>query len=271
MFTSLRISLTAIIAAGLLALYAQSSLADSPVLDRVLQQGELRVAMSGDQAPFNMRDRDGNMMGLEVDLVSALAASMGVELVIVNKPFAELLPALDQNKVDMVVSGMAITPQRIRSVSFIGPYMLSGKSILTRSDVLAQAQASEDLNKNKLKLAALSGSTSQQFVETNLPEAALVKVADYETGVTMVREGKVDALVADMPVCVLSALRYPEEGLMTLDQPITLEPVGIAVSAADAQFKNLVETTINAFEKTGMLTALRQKWLENGSWIAQLP
>ena len=102
-------------------------------------------------------------------------------------------------------------------------------------------------------------------------EASLVKVADYETGVDMVRKGKVDALVADMPVCVLSALRYPEEGLMTLDQPITLEPVGIAVSAADPQFKNLIDTYIDAFEKTGMLTLLRQKWLEDGSWIAQLP
>lgn len=259
------------IAAGLFSISGLGQAADSPVLDRVLERGELRVAMSGDQAPFNMLNRSGEMMGLEVDLARALAGSMGVKLDIVTESFDKLLPSLDGGKVDMVMSGMAITPERVQSVTFIGPYMLSGKSILTKSDALAKAQQSDDINKPELKLAALSGSTSQKFIETNLPHAKLVKVKNYDKGVQMVRDGKVDAMVADMPICVLSVMRYPDEGLLTLNQPMTIEPVGIAVSADDAQFQNLVESYLDAFEKIGMMNALRKKWLEDGSWVVSLP
>lgn len=255
-----------------LALGLSSTLTSAgAVLDRVVDSGTLRVAMSGDQAPFNMRNRDGDLMGMEVDLVEALASALNVELEVVTMDFAELLPALSAGKADMVVSGLAITADRSRTVRFAGPYMLSGKSILTTSQGLANAESTDELNAGKLKLAALAGSTSQQFVEDYLADAKLVKVADYESGVSMVRKGKVDALVADMPICVLSTLRYPDQGLMTLEQPISVEPIGIAVPASDPLFHSLVENYLDTFESTGMLNALRQAWLEDGEWLAQLP
>ncbi|MCH2110866.1 MAG: transporter substrate-binding domain-containing protein, partial [Polyangiaceae bacterium] len=67
----------------------------------IVQRGTLRVAMSGDQPPFNAVSRSGEYLGFEVDLASALARSIGVELEIVELPFAELLPAVEQHQVDM--------------------------------------------------------------------------------------------------------------------------------------------------------------------------
>ena len=87
----------------------------------------------------------------------------------------------------------------------------------------------------------------------------------------MILDGSVDALVADMPICVLSVMRYPDANLATLSEPISLEPVGIALPAGDPQFANLVENYLATFEAAGLLDALRKKWLEDGSWIAALP
>lgn len=262
-------TLAGLLALGLLTTAAAAS--DSPVLDRVLSRGQLKVGMSGDQAPFNMVDRGGAVIGLEADISRTLAAAMGVDLVIVRRAFGQLLPALESGAVDMVMSGVAITPQRSRTVSFVGPYMLSGKSILTKSEVLAGTEAAAEFNRAELKLVALRGSTSQQFVERNLPASQLTLVDDYEAGVQRVLDDQADAMVADMPICVLSVLRYPDAGLLTLDEPMTLEPIGIAVNRADPQFQNLVGNYMNAFERTGVLDMMRQKWLEDGSWIAALP
>lgn len=266
-----KITAASFVAASLVSAGAATAAGNSPVLDRVLAKGELRVGMSGDQAPFNVINRSGNMIGLEVDVAQALADAMGVELKIVNKSFGELLPALEKGGLDLVMSGVAITPKRTQKVSFVGPYMLSGKSILTKSDVLARAQESEDFNTSDLKLAALAGSTSQEFIELNLPSAQLVKIKNYDEGVQMVIKGKVDAMVADMPICVLSVLRFPEEGLLTLEEPMTLEPIGAAIPMGDAQFHNLISNYLDAFESTGILAVLRHNWLEDGSWIATLP
>ena len=266
-----RISVAASLAMSL-ALFAGSAVAqDSPVLDRVVKNGQLRVGMSGSQPPFNVVSRNGSLIGLEVDLATLLAAGLRVDLKIVQKPFGDLLGELSAGNVDVVMSGMAITPQRAQSVSFAGPYMMAGKSILTRSDALASAKSAGDVNSADITLAALENSTSQQFAEKVMPQSKLVKVKDYDEAVKMLLDGKIDALVADMPICVLTILRNPNSGLSTLAQPFTVEPVGIAMSANDPQMLNLVESYVEAMEKMGALDQLRKKWLQDSSWIAALP
>jgi polar amino acid transport system substrate-binding protein len=244
---------------------------DSPVLDRIVETATLRVGMSGAQPPFNMKSRDGAPMGLEVDLANALATAMKVELQIVQKPFADLIPALESGDVDMVLSGMTITANRSRSVSFIGPYVVSGKSILTKSANLAAAQEAGDLNEADIRLVTLRNSTSEEFVRMHLPQAQLSMADSYDEAIEMLRADQTGALVADMPICLLTVMRYPNEGFATLNQPLTLEPIGIAVPANDAQFLNLVRNYVTALEGTGILQALRQQWLEDGAWIAAMP
>jgi len=262
-------SLVALLMLG--GLTAIGAAAEAPTLQRIIQNGTLRVGMSGDQAPLNAKDRSGEMMGLEVDLAELLAGAFEVELEIVQKPFPELLPALKAGEVDVVISGLSITPARTAEVSFVGPYVLSGKSILTKSRLLAAAQDASDIDEANIKLVALSGSTSESFVKRYIPEAQLTTTSDYDAGLQMVLKDEADAMVADMPACLLSVLRYPQEELATLSQPMTIEPIGIALPANDPQFKNLLENYLGAIEGTGILELLRQKWFEDPSWVAALP
>ncbi len=256
---------------GLLAASTTVEAQESPVLDRIVQSGTLRVGMSASQPPFNVRGRDGQMLGLEVDLANLIAGAMRVELEIVNRPFGELLAAMGDGAVDMVMSGMAITPRRAQTSAFVGPYMLSGKSILTKSTTLAAAKNTEDLNTPEIRLAALSNSTSQEFAERFTPNAQLITVSAYDEAVNMLIEGEIDALVADMPICLLSLMRFPNAGLATLREPLTIEPIGIALPGNDPMLHHLMDNYLDAFERTGILEQLRKKWLEDGAWIAALP
>ena len=243
----------------------------APVLSQILEAGELRVGMSGDAPPLNATSRSGEMFGLEVDLARVLASSMGVDLKLVPMDFPELLGALENGKVDMVMSNMTITPERNSRFAFVGPYFISGKSILTRSATLAAASQATDIDRPSVRLVALSGSTSQRFVEVFTPNATLVSTRSYDEAVSMVREGQVDAMVADFPICVLSAMRFPGEGLVTLSSPLTVEPIGIALPANDALFVILVTNYLNAIQATGALEQLRSRWFDSGDWVSQLP
>ena len=240
-------------------------------LQRVIDFKVLKVGMSGNQPPMTMTSREGAPMGFDVDLAKALANAMKVKLEIVKMPFGELLGALDEDKVDMILSGMSITPERTEMVSFVGPYMMSGKSILTKNSVLAKISGADEFNRSNIKLLALKNSTSADFVRNVAPDATLVEVDSYDEGVAMIIDGKGDAMVADMPMCVLSVARYPDAGLTTLERPLTVEPVGIAVSKDDLQFLNLVDNYLEAYEKTGLLSKLREQWFKNTSWVAALP
>ncbi|MEH6606112.1 MAG: transporter substrate-binding domain-containing protein [Pseudomonadales bacterium] len=261
-----------LVLAGLLALCLSTlSFAASPVLDRVIENGVLKVAMSADQPPFNTLNRSKAPMGYDVDLANAMAAAMQVKLEIVQLPFGDLMSALQSGKADMIMSGMEITPERTKQANFIGPYTLSGKSMLSTNAVMSTVTSGADFNNAKMRLLALEGSTSATFVTRNLPEASLKTIANYEEGIQLLISGEAEAMVADMPVCKLSILRNPDAGLATLAQPMSIAPVGIAIASGDQQFENLVSNYLRTFEKMGLTGQLHKKWFENSGWIASMP
>jgi ABC-type amino acid transport substrate-binding protein len=269
---SIALLIAAVLAlAGLGLPTAASASSDSPVLSRIVGSGTLRVGMSGNQPPLNFKAKDGTPMGLEVDLATAIAMLMEVKLEIVQKPFGELLGALQKGEVDLVMSGMTITAERNLKVAFVGPYYLSGKSILTRSTALAQAEEAADLDQADLKLAALEGSTSQRFVEALMPKASLVTTKDYDAAVKLLLADEVQALVADREIVELTALLHPKENLVTLARPLTIEAIGIAVPPGDGLLMNFLENTLGALEASELMGALRSRWLQQGDWLQQLP
>ena len=90
-------------------------------------------------------------------------------------------------------------------------------------------------------------------------------------GVKKVKAGEADAMIADMPACILAVLQNPDAGLVTLAEPLSVEPIGIAIRGKDPKFYNLIDNYIDAFEGTGILNELRRIWFDNGDWVQQLP
>jgi polar amino acid transport system substrate-binding protein len=240
-------------------------------LQRILESGELRVGLSADLPPLNMKNKQGEIIGFEVDLVQALARAMGLEVRFVERRFADLIPTLEKGEVDLVISGMTITPERNARVAFAGPYFVSGTSVVTKSKEIANVESTARLDDPSRTYAALDGSTSEKFVKEMLPRARLVTTPDYDTAVQMVIADEADALVADFQICTLSVWRHPEAGLSAMMTPFTVEPLGIALPADAPLLLNLVANYLNTLENTGLLTQFKAKWLSDGSWISELP
>jgi ABC-type amino acid transport substrate-binding protein len=226
--------------------------------------------MAGDMAPLNMTTKDGKVIGLEVDMAEAMAESMGVKLNVKTMPFGDLLGAMEAGTVDMVMSGMTITPKRNLKFAFAGPYLVSGKCLLTKEATIAAAKETAEINSPDTKLAALAGSTSQELVENGAPKAQLTTVKTYDEGIQMVLDGSVHAMVADYPLCAVTILRYPDEGLVSAFSLLSYEPLGIALPANDAHMLNWMENYIGALEGSGILDLLKLRWLEDVTWVDQL-
>ena len=238
----------------------------SPILDRIQQRDELVVGTVGGMPPFNMTTKDGKIIGFEADLARYLADSMGVKLTFKTMPFSELLPALEKGRVDMVLSSVTITVKRNAKFAFVGPYYVSGKGILTNLATLANISNPNEIDSSEFKIAALEGSTSQEFVEEVLSKAVLVKTKGYDEAVNMVLKGEVTAMLADHPICVVSVLRYPDSELFTIVSPFTYEPIGAVLPAIDPLFVNLVDNFFNTLESSGALDNLEDYWFQKGDW-----
>lgn len=239
-------------------------------LERIMQKGELAVGTSGNQPPMIATTKKGEIIGLDADIARAMADAMGVKVKFVPMSFAELLPALEAKKVDMVLSGMTITPQRNQKVAFVGPYYVSGKGILAVAEKYAALQQAKGLDTPEVTVAALKNSTSQKFVETLVSKAKFIPTKSYDEAIDLLFKGKIDVIVADYPFCALTAYRYEEKGLIAGASPLTFEPLGIALTE-DTLLINWVQNFMIMLQGSGRLKAMHEKWLNGGSWIDELP
>ena len=242
-----------------------------PVLQGIVERGTLRVGTSGAQAPFTMQDRQGKLMGLDIDLANALGRVLELKVEFVTLPFGELLPAVESGKVDLALSSITMTLHRNLDVAFVGPYFVSGKALLTKDETLSKIRKTVDLNKPQVRLAALKGSTSERLISSGAPKATLSLFDTYEEGVKAVADGKVHALLADLPLVAVTLARFPNAGFAGVGDPLSFEPLGVAVPAYDAHFQNLVSNFLNLLEGSGTLKALRARWFAKTDWLEQLP
>jgi len=242
----------------------------SPVLDRIVSRGELKVGMSGDMPPLNMATKEGKIIGLDADLAALVADAMGVKLNVQKMTFAGLLPALESGSIDMIISNMTMTPGRNLKVAFVGPYFTSGKGFLTKNSTLTQAKNFEDINNPKFTFVALKGSTSEAVTRAGAPQAKLLTVSTENEGVQMVIDGKADGMIADYPICVVAAYRNQGSGLVPVVAPITYEPIGIAVPKGDPLLVNWLDNFIRGIEKAGYMKDLGEKWFAKPTWLDQL-
>ena len=218
-----------------------------------------------------MTTKEGEIIGFEIDIASYMAEEMGVKLKIEAMPFSELLPALESGKVDMVLSGMTITGKRNLNVAFVGPYFTTGKAFLTKTETIAAATEASEINSPDTTLVVLKGSTSQVFVEKAIPLAKVVLTSNYDEAVDMVLKDEVHAMVADYPICAVSVMRHPDEGLLAIFTPLTYEAIGVAVPAGDPLLVNWVENFLRNLKGSGVLDALRVSWLKSSYWLERLP
>ena len=239
-------------------------------MDSILNKGELVVGITGTQPPLNVTNKDGKVIGYDADIARLIAINLGVKAKFSTMPFAELLPALSAGKVDMVLSSMTMTLERNRKVAFIGPYYISGKGILTKTQTIGALQQGEGLNNPEFMVAALKNSTSQAFVEQAAPKAQLVPTKSYDEAIDMLLQDKVNAVVADYPFCAFSAFRHQDKGLVSAQSKLTIEPLGIAIPE-DALLINWLGNFVNMLEVSGQMKNLTQKWFQSGAWIKELP
>ena len=257
-----------VLAVVLFFIFMQPAVA-GPVMDRILKKGELVVGTTGEQPPLNAVAKNGDIIGMDADIARIIAKTLEVRLTFKTMPFNDLLPVVTDGKVDMVISSMTITPQRNRKLAFVGPYYMSGKGLITKSQALSRLQKPADLNDSRITIAVLQGSSSQKYAEQVAAQATIVKTKSYDAVIGMLLIDKVDAIVADFPYCAFTAYRYKDKGLVAGESPISYEPLGIVI-AEDALMINWLENFIDMLKGTGLLKQIHARWFQDGSWIERV-
>ncbi|MBC8285004.1 MAG: transporter substrate-binding domain-containing protein, partial [Nitrospinae bacterium] len=160
------------------AISCQSAIAAESVpsskFQSILQTGKLRVGVAL-FTPWVFKDNNGNLAGFEIDVAKKLAKDMNLKPKFVSYDWNELIPALMGGEIDIIVAGMAITPQRALKIIFSQPYATAGINIATNLSLTKDVEGLDELNQSKIKIGVVSETVSEDLAGQIFERASLVK------------------------------------------------------------------------------------------------
>lgn len=254
---------------GIAADNLRAQLSAQSTLENILQRGVLKVGMST-FVPWAMHDKNGELIGFEIDVASRLAADMGVDVEFIPTKWSGIIPALLTGKFDVIIGGMGITPQRNLKVNFTEPYDHSGMSLVASKRKAADFDELADFNSEDVVLAVRIGTTAEPAIRKHFPRAEVRRFDDEAQAVQEVINGRAHALIASAPMPAFQALRFPERLFLPRTGTFTREPIGFALRKGDVDTLNYFDNWIRLMHAEGWLAERKAYWFETRDWADQL-
>jgi len=263
-----RVSMLAISAA--IALSGSSAFAGED-LDRVMENGVLKVATDANWAPQSFLNDNNEMDGFDVAVAREIATRLGVKVEFVTPSWDVITAGNWSGRWDMSVGSMTPTVSRAEVLSFPEVYYYTPASIAVHAD--SPYQNVGDLNGEVV--GATTASTFELYLQKDLTiDAEGVPSFEYKVTPGELRSYKdgtaalddlrlgdgvrINAMVGSLPA-ILAAIEsgYP---VRVLGEPVFYEPLAVAIDRGDAEFNNKVASIVRKMKEDGTLKALSQKW-----------
>ncbi|MFC6040816.1 transporter substrate-binding domain-containing protein [Paenisporosarcina macmurdoensis] len=217
----------------------------------------LEMATSADFPPFESRDTAGEFEGFDIDLANYIADELGYELKIQDMKFDGLIGALQNDRVDMVLSGMSATDKRKENVDFSTEYNHSGEMFITLKD--SKLQTIEDLEGTTLGVQL--GTIQEDGAKKIKADTVDFEIKAVDNANVLIQEllsNRIDAAYMDKAV----AQGYmAEQDLAGFDDPTSSSPgMGIAFPKGSDLVEE-VNAVLKKAEESGKLQELKDKWL----------
>lgn len=218
---------------------------------------ELKVGMETTFPPFEFQDeKSKEYAGFDVDLAKAIGKQIGCEVKIVSMGFDALIPALEAGTIDMIASGMSITPERAKKVKFSDPYYKSGLSIVVKN-TNETIKSFKDLEGKKI--AVQIGTTGAN--EAKKIKDAQVREFNANSDAYMeLKAGGVDAVVNDLPVNQDYLNKGGSKDAKLVGEIMNAEDYGIAVSSKNGELADKINKALGELKKNGEYEKLYVKW-----------
>ena len=266
-----RVTIALLGLAGLLCAGAVCS-ANADTLDNVKQKGKLVVGVKADYPPWGMRDSNGNIVGMEIDMANDVARRLGVKLTLVPVLSSNRMQMLQQGQIDLMIATLSVSDERRKAVGVIEPlYYASGVAMLVNRSSGIKSPA--DL-KGK-PVCALQGASYNREVSEKYVGGDLVAFKGVPENEQALLDRRCAAWVYDDAILIYKKNNEPEKWkdydvIMMPDLPAL--PWGIAVRSEerDGPWGKYMSNVVQDWHKSGLLLELEKKWLgDNTKWLKE--
>lgn len=219
------------------------------------QADTLQVGANIGNVPWEFQDETGANVGFEVDLVNEVAARLGHEVEINNIPFNGLFSAVQSGRIDIAISSITITDERLKSVSFAQPYYDSDQSLT----VAEGGPASLAEMKGKV-VGVDTGSTGDMWASAREEEIGVTEIRRYEglaPAMLDLTAGRIDGYISDIPALLYYVKDKPN--LKVVSRLETGERYSMMFKK-DSELASKANAVLTELKQEGFIADLHEKW-----------
>ncbi len=245
---------------------AQGKPAKMPVMEWEAPNGVLNFGTNAVTEPFSFVDDNQQIVGFDIEFVSLLAQSLGMELKIHNMEFGSLIASLLSQKTDIIGACMTITEERAQSVLFTDPYYTGGIAVVVQDqpsgtpDTKAPSENLDGSDLSNAVVGAMTGSTGEKYIRDNYQNATVQCYDDIMDAIAALQSRKLDYVITAYTTALKAANK--NDDLLVLPEEYSDEYAAIAFHKNNEQLLKQVDAVLARFKQDGTLDSIVQRWVK---------
>lgn len=238
------------------------------------KDGVLRIGTEGDAPKFSMADPSGNVTGFDADIANGICAELKLKCEFVVQAFSSLVPSMDSDRFDVIISGLSITDERAKKIDYSIPYATTPQYFVVAKDSpLAKLTTLAEVEKglSGKSVGVVTGTTYAKFVQKKIPSADLKTYDATTQQLADLSTGRIDAAYTDSPT-VMDFLATPdganfakiEVKVMAMDDPDTLgKGMGVGMKKGNTELKTKVDAALCKMIDDGQVKKASMQWFQD--------
>ena len=235
---------------------AASSEAVSAAELTTVTPGKLTMSTNAAFPPYESTDDNGNFVGIDIDVATAIAEKLGLELQVDDMDFDAALLAAQNGKSDLVMAGVTVTEDRQLVMDFSDSYATGIQSIIVKED--SDVATPDDLADKMI--GTQRGTTGYIYCSDDFGDEHVTPYDDGLTAVQALVNGQVDAVVIDNAPAKEFVAANP--GLKILDTAYAEEDYAIGVAKGNTAMLDAINGALEELKNDGTLQAIIDKYIK---------
>jgi amine acid ABC transporter, permease protein, 3-TM region, His/Glu/Gln/Arg/opine family len=227
--------------------------------DKVMKSGELVVGLSADYAPYEFHatvDGKDKIVGFDISIAQKIADDLGVKLKIEELGFDALLGALKTGKIDLVISGMSVTPERLKEVDFTDHYFTVTQRVVVRTADKDKYQTVNDFQ--GVPVGAQKQTTQEELAQTELVGSKVTSLQKIPDIVMNLKNKKIDAAVIEGPVAEAYVERNKDLSFADVEFENGTKDTAIAIAKGSPVLLEKVNASIKNINDNNLLEGYKK-------------
>lgn len=234
-------------------------LKSSSLLEDIRQSKVLRVGFNINTQPFAFFNNNNNLVGHDIELAHRLAADLGVSIIFVPFDFRELIPMLNSHKIDIAMSAITITNERLSHIDFSSPYAKSEHVLVTKDFNQKRYDSKTKIDDSSdVVIAVLKGSSFYEQAKLHFANKNIVQLKSYDDFITM---GENSLLYWATPQATYWIIVHPEFGLIRLPRVLSSDDLAFALPWDARDFTHYINGWLEIEKSNGTLDKMYRKWI----------